>query len=79
MRFPRLAPDHLVQQVALFALQRISPFARTQTTTTDKSSRWNDRHVLGVRYVTSPRARCHRNPHPRGTLARRTASGSGTL
>ena len=25
-----------------------------------------------MRYEASPRARCHRNPHPRGTVARRT-------
>ena len=37
----------------------------------------SDRHVLGVRYEASPRALCHRNPHPRGTVARGTVAGSG--
>ena len=61
---------------------RVSPFARTRTTTTDRQTRilaGSDRRVLGMRYEASPRARCHRNPHPRGTVARRTVGGSGTL
>ena len=31
-----------------------------------------------MRYEASPRARCHHNPHPRRTLARRTVTGSRT-
>ena len=57
-------------------------FARTRATTTDRQTNplaGSDRRVLGVRYEASPRARCHRNPHPRGTVARRTVGGSGTL
>ena len=81
MRFQHLAPDHLPQQVFLFSPQRVSPFVRTRTTTTDRQTSLltgSDRHVLGVRYEAYPRARCHRNPHPRGTVARRTVAGSGT-
>ena len=78
MHLQRLAPDHLVQQVALFALQRIAPFARTRTKTTDRQTSLLagiDRHVLGVLREAYPRVRCHRTPHPRGTLARRTVGG----
>ena len=82
MHLQRLAPDQLVQQVALFALQRIAPFARTWMTTTDRQTSLlagTDRHVLGVRHEAYPRVRCHRTPRPRGTLALRTVGGSGTL
>ena len=50
MHLQRLAPDQSVQQVALFILQRIAPFARTQTTTDRQTSilAERDRHVLGV-------------------------------
>ena len=30
-----------------------------------------------MRYEASPRARRHRNPHPRGTVAQGTVAGSG--
>ena len=82
MRFQRLAPDHLPQQVSLFSPQRVSPFVRTRTTTIDRQTSLlagSDRRVLGVRHEAYPRARCHRTPRPRGTLARRTVDGSGTL
>ena len=39
----------------------------------------SDRRVLGVLREASPRARRHRNPHPRGTLAWGTVAGSGTM
>ena len=58
MRFQRLAPDHLPQEVSLFSPQRVSPFVRTRTTTTDRQTSvlaGGDRHVLGVRYEASPR------------------------
>ena len=75
-----LVLDHLVWPVALFALQRISPFARTRTTDRQTSLlAGSDKHVLGVRYEASLRARCHRNPHLRGTVARGTVAGSWTL
>ena len=76
------APDHSPQQDALFALQRIAPFARTWTTTTDRQTSLlagSDRHVLGVLPEAYPRARCHRDRDPRGTLARRTVGGSGAV
>ena len=72
--FAHLAPDQLVQQVA--------PFARTWTTTTDRQTSLlagSDRHVLGVLREAYPRVRCHRTLRPRGTVARRTVVGSGTL
>ena len=72
----------MVQPVALFALQRIVPVARTPTTTTDRQTRFlagSDRHVLGVLREAYPRVRCHRTPHPRGTLAWRTVAGGQGL
>ena len=81
MRVQRLAPDHLPQQFSLFSPQRVSPFVRTRTTTDRQTSllAGSDGHVLGVRFEAYLRARCHRTPRPRGTLAWRTAGGSGTL
>ena len=82
MRVQCLAPDLFPQQVSLFSQQRVSPFFRTRTTTTDQQTSplaGSDRHVLGVRFQASPRARRYRNPHPRGTVARGTVAGSGTL
>ena len=78
MRVQCLAPDLFPQQVSVFFQQRVSPFFRTRTTTTDQRTSLlagSDRHVLGVRYEASPRARRHRNPHPRGTVARGTVPG----
>ena len=72
MRVQCSAPDLFTQQVSLFFQQRVSPqqpvapFFRTRTTSTDKQTSLlagSDRHVLGVRYEASPRARRHRNPH----------------
>ena len=70
MHLQRFAPDQLVQQVAPFALQRISSFARTQTTTDRQTSLLDgsDRHVLGVLREAYPRVRCHRTPCLGGTL-----------
>ena len=81
MRFQRLAPDFFPQRVSLFSPQRVAPFyLETRTTTADQQTSLlvrSDRLVLGVRYEASPRARRHRNPHPRGTVARRTVAGQG--
>ena len=60
MRVQCLAPDLFPQQVSLFFQQRVSPFFRTRTTTTDQQTCilvGNDGHVLGVRCKASPRAR----------------------
>ena len=46
---------------------------------TDKPSRWEWETCIGVHHEAFARARCHRTPHPRGTLAWRTVGGSGTL
>ena len=43
---------------SLFSRQRVSPFVRTRTTTTDRQTSLlagSDRHVLGVRYEAFPR------------------------
>ena len=74
MRFQRLLPDHLPLQVSMFSPQRVFP-SRSDIDDDDLTDRQgllsgSDRRVLGVRYEASPRARCHRNPHPRGTVAR---------
>ena len=64
VRVQCLAPDLFPQQVSLFFQQRVSPFFRTRTTTTDQQTSLlagSERHVLGVRYKVSPRARRHRN------------------
>ena len=65
MRVQCLAPDLFPQQVSLFFQQRVSSFFRTRTTTTDQQTSLltSDRHVLGVRYEASPRAR-HREQRP---------------
>ena len=72
MHLQHVAPDQVVQQVAPFALQQVDPFARTQTTTTDRQTSLlagNDRHVLGVLRETYPRVRCHRTLRGSRTLS----------
>ena len=72
MRVQCLAPGLFPQQVSLFF--------RTRTTTTDQQTSLlagSDRLVLGVRYKAYPRGRRHRNPHPRGTVARELLLGQG--
>ena len=64
------APDQLIQQVA-----PVLSDTDGQTSLLAGS----DRHVLGVLREAFPRARCHRTPRPRETLAWRTAGWSGTL
>ena len=71
MHLQHLAPDHLVKQVALFALQRISPLARTRTTTTDRQTSLlveSDGYVLGELREAYPRVQRHRARRPRETL-----------
>ena len=83
MRVQSLAPDHMPQQVSLFFPQRVSPFSRTRTTTTDRQTSLlaeSDRLVLGMhREEHLTRVRHRRNPHPRGTVAQGTVAGSRTL
>ena len=64
MRDQCLAPDLFPHQISMFSLQRVSTFFGTLTTTDQQRSllAGSDRHVLGVRYKASPRARRHRNP-----------------
>ena len=84
MDWPKLAgetgwPKMDWPKIALFALQRIAPFARTRTTTDRQTSllAGSDKHVLVVLREEYPRVRSHHTPHP--TVARRTVGGSVTL